>query len=189
MEPAEATPSDLDLIRAFAKGERVALAALAERYEGPLLGMALALMQRRRDVAADAVQDTWVRVIRHAASFDGRSSVKTWLYRILINRCNDLRIDAERRDRLPARAAAAGQVSAEPVEPGPTNEARTALTEHLLGLPSDQRTVLLLCYHADMSHAQAADILGIPIGTLKSRLHAALTALRTALATRQEQTR
>ncbi len=209
MEPTEATPSDLDLIRAFAaggSGAPAALGTLAERYERPMLGLARGLLGGRHDAALDAVQDVWLRVIRHAAKFDGRSSVKTWLYRILMNRCHVLRA-ASRRERPaadphgdaagahghPASVApgASNNVLGAPLEAAPLDtsaddETRAAVARHVAALPEGPRAVLLLCYHAGMSHPQAADILGIPIGTLKSRLHAGLAELRTRLAPHQE---
>jgi RNA polymerase sigma-70 factor (ECF subfamily) len=88
--------SDEALLRAFAGGERGALGELAARYERSLLGFARGVL-RSEDLACDAVQEAWVRVIRHAETFRGRSSFKTWMYRIVINRCNDIRSGAERR--------------------------------------------------------------------------------------------
>ena len=79
---------DEDLLRAFARGRKSALAELARRHERPLLGFASGLLAGRSDrVACDVVQETWLRVIRYADSFDGRSGFKTWLYRIAINQC------------------------------------------------------------------------------------------------------
>lgn len=190
MDTTDPTPSDLDLIRAFARGSRAALGQLAERYERSLLGLARGMLGGRRELAADAVQDMWVRVIRHAARFDGRASVKTWLYRILINRCHDLCAAARRHAPLGLGQHEQGQEASSQACAGEQpDEEHGALSTVVSALPDNQQTVLLLCYHAGMSHAQAADILGIPPGTLKSRLHAALEALRTALAPNQGGTR
>jgi RNA polymerase sigma-70 factor, ECF subfamily len=127
------------------------------------------------------VQDTWLRVIRSARTFDGRSSVKTWLYRILINRCKDLR--AARRPLQPdsrGREPNALDPTIGPAEPFADDS--QALRAAVESLREDRRTIVLLCYHAGVTHEHAAEILGLPLGTLKSRLHAALTQLRAALA-------
>src|SRR5262249_29261237 len=81
---------DEQLLKRFAKGERNALGELARRYELPLLGLACGMLGGRRDLAMDAVQETWMRVIRFHSNFNGRSSVKTWLYRIAINQCRNV---------------------------------------------------------------------------------------------------
>jgi RNA polymerase sigma-70 factor (ECF subfamily) len=176
--------SDEHLLSSFSRGDHSALAELARRYETRLLGLSQGLLGGRSDLAQDAVQDTWLRVIRSSETFDGRSSFKTWIYRITINRCNDMRAarrhlsttDAGDADRAgPAMPDAAPPQTDHAEE---TQSLRAAVEE----LRDDRRTVVLLCYHSGMTHEQAADILGLPLGTLKSRLHAALTQLRAALA-------
>src|SRR5437773_363155 len=79
--------TDEALLHLFLRGDRSALEILARRYEGPLLGLAGALLDGRTDMAADAIQETWLRVIRFADRFGNRSTFKTWLYRIAINQC------------------------------------------------------------------------------------------------------
>lgn len=186
-QPAADTRSDEDLLRAFARTRsHNDLAELARRYEEPLLGLATGLVREDRALAADAVQEAWLRVIRHAGSFQSRSSVKTWLYRIVINRCLDLR--AKNPRPLSLNRTTGHTQPIEPVAPhaaplsAPLNAVRTAMNV----LSEDQRVILLLCYHRGLTHAQAAEVLGIPLGTLKSRQHAAITALRTAMGTEAE---
>lgn len=189
-QPAADTRSDEDLLRAFARGRSHSdLAELAHRYEEPLLGLASGLLSGDGALAADAVQDAWLRVIRHAGSFRSRSSVKTWLYRIVINRCLDLR--TKERRSLPLNGAAGSTRPAEPPASGAAPRAapdtlsdtapHTAVRAAMDALPENQRVILLLCYHRGLTHEQAAEVLGIPLGTLKSRQHAAITALRTSL--------
>jgi RNA polymerase sigma-70 factor (ECF subfamily) len=179
-------PDDADrlLLRRVASGQKDALGELASRYEPMLLGLATGLLGGRSDLARDAVQDAWVRVIRHAHGFQERSSVKTWLYRIVINRCKDLRARrtfAPLADE-PSDAAGAGN-PATPTGPQAmvSDERSAALRRALAGLPGPTRLVILLCYHQGLTHEQAAEVLEIPTGTLKSRLNAALTELRSQL--------
>jgi RNA polymerase sigma-70 factor (ECF subfamily) len=173
--------TDEDLLRAFDAGNRTALGELARRYERALLGLCRGLLGGHSDrVACDVVQETWVRVIRFAGSFDGRSRFKTWLYRIAINQCRSL---------LTAWPViqASEQLDDEPSDaPGPTetaqnNELAARVRQAVARLSAEKRTALLLCYHADMTHEQVAEILEIPPGTLKSRLHAARQELRERL--------
>ena len=126
-------------------------------------------------MASDAIQETWVRVIRFADKFNGRSSFKTWLYRIAINQCRTVKSRVRPSAPLNSTPDADTTTASEPDE-------RAWLRDQVRALPPDKRTVLLLCYHEGMSHSQAAEILEVPVGTLKSRLHAALTTLRAALA-------
>jgi RNA polymerase sigma-70 factor (ECF subfamily) len=170
-------PSDEALLSAFAAGDESALGELARRYETALLGLARGMLGGRNDLARDAVQETWVRVMRYGHGFQGRSSVRTWLYRIAINRCRDLAARDARRHPPVARRGDAGP----PPPAGPTDDLAT-LQRAVDELAAAQREAVLLCYHRGMTHTLAAEILDIPVGTLKSRLHAALGALREELA-------
>ena len=153
------------------------LAELARRYEGPLLGLASGLLGGHERLARDAVQETWLRVIRFGGGFGGRSSFKTWLYRIAINQCRSLQ-QAEPVDRP------LSVVETEPSTESPPDAAALMAEDNdrlrkIVGELGDEKAlVLLLCYHEGMTHEQAAEVLGIPLGTLKSRLHAALKVLR-----------
>lgn len=174
--PAEDSRSDEELLRAFVAGKRdggAALGELARRHERELLGLACGMLDGDRDGAMEAVQDAWVRVIRYGAGFRAGSSVRTWLYRVVINRCVDMR-RARARDALPLN----GSVEA---SQGPTLADTSGLRRAMRVLSDDQRLILLLCHHRGLTNEQAAEVLGIPVGTLKSRQHAAITELRAVL--------
>src|SRR5262245_18613819 len=111
--------SDQQLLQDFAIGRRDALAELASRHERSLLGLACGLLGGRRALAQDAVQETWVRVVRFAGGFKGQSSVRTWLCRILINQCRTL-CESERLTNLPAETEKSG------IEFKPTASAATS---------------------------------------------------------------
>ena len=165
--------SDEALIRAFNEGDDAALGELARRYETSLLGLASGLLGGRRDLASDVVQETWMRVIRYGSGFNGRSSAKTWLFRIMMNRARDLR---RKNDRQPE------PTETRKSEPVARDEDRDDALRQAVGrLAQPKREAVLLCYHHDLTHEQAADILEIPVGTVKSRLHAALEELRVQL--------
>ncbi len=159
---------DETLVRAIAAGDHAALEALAERYEPSLLGLANGLVGPAS--APDCVQETWIRVLRHARTFKGKSSAKSWLYRIATNRCLTERKKTLRKHR-----------ARDNTSPPKTDDRLADLRLALDTLDEKARAIVLLCYHQGLTHDEAADALQIPRGTLKSRLHAALKRLRNAM--------
>jgi len=176
--PAES--SDEQLLAAFLNGRSQALGELAQRYERALLGLATGVLGGRRDLACDAVQEAWVRVIRFGRQFDGASRFKTWVYRIVVNQCRTLASTT----RPVATCALLDTLAAKTAAPDPTAASageNNAVRRAVATLDEPQRLVVLLCYHAGLTHSEAAEILEVPLGTLKSRLHAALVELRQQL--------
>lgn len=176
---------DLPMLRRFAAGDRDALGELASRHETTLLRLARGLLGGSAPLAEEAVQDAWVRVIAAAASFQARAAVRTWLFRIVINRCRDI----ARREHLHHLPSGTGVPPVTLPTPGvtgvpPVHEngelaalARTAL----LALPAEQRETVILCVALGLSHADAAQVLDTPLGTIKSRVRLALARLREQL--------
>lgn len=186
--------SDAEVLARFQRGEVGALGELARRYECALLGLASGLLDGRQDLARDCVQDCWLRVIKYGKGFDGRASFKTWLYRMVINRSRDLRErhrvvslngTSGHSERLAAGGLEASWTASDKASVGPSERDGAIDAEMLRGavgrLAEGTRLIVLLCYHRGMTHEAAAAILGIPVGTLKSRLHAGLGELRAAL--------
>jgi RNA polymerase sigma-70 factor (ECF subfamily) len=170
--------SDETLLARFAKGDDAALAELAGRYESSLIGLAAGLLDGRLDLAHDAVQESWMRVIKYAKSFEGRSSFRTWMYRIVINRCKDLR---DRRAKEPLADESPPKIDESPLRLVAEHALQQDVRAAIGLLPPPTRLLLLLCYHQGLTHTQAAQVLDIPLGTLKSRLAAALAQLRESL--------
>jgi len=172
--------SDERILARFVSGDDEALGVLARRYEGLLLGLCTGMLGDRA-LAMEAVQETWLRVIRHSRTYDGRASVKTWIYQIAMNRCRDLgrsRTASKNRervhhDRLQDAKKAYVIPAASAIDPK-LEAAVGALEEH-------QRETVILCYHRGLTHRQAAEVLGVPMGTIKSRLNKALEKLRESL--------
>jgi len=167
--------TDERLMARVALGDESALAPLVERFRGPLYGF---LARRAGEADADDLfQETWIRVVRSRERFDPARRFSTWLFQIANNLCRDRarRRLVRERHRIEAQAEARGD---------PALRAAPALGEHLdvrerLGrLPERLREVLVLRYWRDLSEKEIAEIAGIPQGTVKSRLHAALKALR-----------
>jgi RNA polymerase sigma-70 factor (ECF subfamily) len=169
-------PQDADLLQRFLAGDRGALGELAARYERSMLGVACGMFRGDPDAARDAVQSTWLRVIRYGRTFKGKSSVKTWLYTILLNECRAALASLPAQLRLATR---------NPADQRAVPDAELHLALDLL--PQREREVLLVCYHPGMTHAIAAEVLGIPLGTLKSRLHSALEDLRAIMRTSEHE--
>lgn len=193
--PPSGPATDEALLARFVRGDTGALGLLAQRYEPALLGLARALVGGRMDLACDAVQESWVRVIRHARGYSGTNgaSVKTWLYRIVINRCKDLRDARARSDNLAMQAAESGRLDGPSADahrgdlgqpsqdPALRGEFNVRLLEALDDVSPGARLIVLLCYHHGLTHPQVAQVLDVPLGTVKSRLSAALSQLRERL--------
>ncbi|MBC7773311.1 MAG: RNA polymerase sigma factor [Pyrinomonadaceae bacterium] len=178
-------PTDADLLKQFSRGNTEALGALAERYESSLLGVARGLLGggAKEDLAREAVQECWMRVIRHAGRFRGDSQVRTWIYRILVNRCLEKRAAEGRASRTAASAFTHASVEPlhDPEKVASSEELSDQVSHAVEMLPEPMRVVLILCYHRGLTHSQSAAVLDIPLGTLKTRLHNALARLRESL--------
>jgi RNA polymerase sigma-70 factor (ECF subfamily) len=164
---------DESLLARFVSGDDGALGELARRYERAMVGLARGLVGSDH-LAREAVQETWVRVIRFAGSYDGRASVKTWMYTILTNKCRDMRKTERSRTRRE-------RTRRSPAQPGARSAADPRIAEAVSELEEPGRETLVLCFCRGMTHAQAAEILGVPIGTVKSRVHKAMSRLRERL--------
>jgi RNA polymerase sigma factor, sigma-70 family len=172
--------SDLDLVQRIAAGDERALEELYARHAQSLLAYAQHLIGDR-GAAEEALQDTFVAIWRGAASFEQRSTVRTWLFGIC-------RRQALRRVR-PAAAATqpieeVPELPSEAPSPDAVVLARadaSAVAAALATLPAIHREVLDLAFGAELSHAEVAEVLGIPVGTVKSRLFHARAALARAL--------
>ena len=164
--------TDEELMVQLQAGSERALETLLERWRAPLFGFLL----RRTSLgdADDLFQETWLRVVRARRRFDPRRRFSTWLFQIANNLCRD----RFRRGGAAARGhAALAQVPA-PAPPDPS--LRIDIARRLSALPERLREVLVLRYYRDLGESEIAELLGIPAGTVKSRLHAALRALREA---------
>ncbi len=131
---------------------------------------------RNRDDAEDLVQETLVRAIAGARTYRSEANLRSWLFGILHN----VHVSDRRRDQVRTRAAASIEPLARseiaPNQPDQVELARTM--EAFARLPEDQRRALMLVAVDGMSYQEAAGILGIPLGTLMSRLARGREALR-----------
>src|SRR4051794_25690870 len=190
--PADSNPSrqlsDEQLLARHAAGDRSALEELFRRYRHPAYRVAHRLLGNEAD-ALDAVQEGFVKVLTHLAAFQGRSSFKTWLLRVVSNAALDL---GRQRKRRPAADPVAGDGRAEndagPLvwdDPGlglERSDLRRLIDAALTKLPEPQRQTFVLHVDADLSYREVAEVLGISIGTVMSRLYYARQKLRAHLA-------
>jgi RNA polymerase sigma-70 factor (ECF subfamily) len=176
----EPTPTDAELLRAVARGDESALAAVYDRYSSILLGLLLRILHSRAE-AEDVLQEVFLQIWQQAHAFDAaRGRPFTWLVTLARSRAIDRLRAVGARDR-------AARASAEETPPGVERETaddvasraergeivRRALAE----LPEEQRQVLLLAYLDGMSQTEIAAAKGQPLGTVKTRTRAGLKKL------------
>ncbi len=178
-----AEPADADLLRAHVDGDPDAFAELVRRHRDRLWAVALRTLGDREE-AADAVQDALLSAHRAAGRFRGDSLVTTWLHRIVVNACLD-RIrrrqahptvplpDGHREDGVPG--------GPEPAAPVVDHDTALVVREALARLPDDQRAALVLVDVQGYPVADAAVMLGVAEGTIKSRCARGRAKLAVAL--------
>lgn len=170
---------DVALVRAMAGGDRRALAALYDRHAPVLLALALRIL-RSRGEAEDLLHDVFLEVWRSAADYDpGRGRVRTWL----VIRTRSRALDVVKSARVSRRSGDDTVLERVVAEPDTSSSPdRTRVRAALAELSAEQRAVLELAYFDGLSCSEIAERITIPIGTVKSRLAAGLSRLRTALA-------
>jgi RNA polymerase sigma factor (sigma-70 family) len=132
-------------------------------------------------LADDLAQETFVLAWRHIGSFRGDASVGTWLYRIAYNAFLAHRRSVREHDAYDEDDEAAHAVASTPDTSGATLR-RIDVERALATLPEAERVALIHCFQLDLSHAEAAEVLGWPLGTLKSHVSRGKARLRDALA-------
>lgn len=167
--------SDLDLIEAMRRGDEAAFAAFYHRHRDWIVTLALRFCHHQED-ALDVLQETFAYLLKKLPWLELRCQVKTFLYPVVKHLALS-RKQAARRVQLhadPPEQAAAGAA------PEETLAAEESLRRRLDRLPEGQAEVVRLRFVDDLDLAEIAEALGIPLGTVKSRLHAALGQLRRA---------
>ncbi|MEU5561245.1 RNA polymerase sigma factor SigM [Streptomyces globisporus] len=169
--PPEA-PSDSDLLAQHVAGDPDAFGELVRRHRDRLWAVALRTLGDREE-AADAVQDALLKAFRAAHTFRGQSAVTTWLHRITVNACLDRVRKAASRRTSPVDDAERLDQLLEPHEsaeaPAVRQDLHRQLQKALDTLPAEQRAALVLVDMQGYPVAEAASILEVPAGTVKSR--------------------
>lgn len=178
--------SDEELMGQLAAGRQEALGPLYTRYAARIFGLASQSLERA--AAEEIVQDVFLAVWRHAGTFSpARGTFRPWVFQIAHRRIlNELR----RRSRQPQlepdpegeRLFALPDLAADPEESASRAEEHTSLHSALEGLTEAQRRAVSLAFFEELSHAEVAARLGLPLGTAKTRIRAGLQRLRASLA-------
>jgi RNA polymerase sigma-70 factor (ECF subfamily) len=189
---------ELELVEEFRRGNSAALAILLRAYQRRMYGICYRMV-RREDDARDLTQDCMIKVMEGLPGFDSRARLSTWIIRVTMNCCishlrkrklrTHLSLDqpAERQggaDGLGEDSPVGlGHAMLEAGEPGPAGrvemeETRSIVLHALNRLDPLMRAVIILRDMQDLDYVQIADVLEVPVGTVKSRLFRARTALR-----------
>ncbi|MFE5082290.1 RNA polymerase sigma factor SigM [Streptomyces mirabilis] len=164
--------SDQDLLARHVEGDHEAFGEIVRRHRDRLWAVALRTLGDREE-AADAVQDALVSAYRAAHTFRGQSAVTTWLHRITVNACLDRARKAASRKTSPVDDTERLEQLLEPHEsasaPAERNDLHRELLAALRTLPADQRAALVLVDMQGYPVAEAARVLDVPVGTVKSR--------------------
>jgi RNA polymerase sigma-70 factor, ECF subfamily len=177
--PTPDTLPDETLARSLQRGDSRALAALVERHHSFLLGYLYRMTSGDHPLAEDLVQETFLRVLRNIRQYHYPERFKPWLYAIATNLARDhyKRADTRHTDSINTDTLHLPDSD----QPEPTflahDDAKQVIAA-LAALPDLQRETVILRYYQDLSLAEIAESLNIPVGTVKSRLSTGLQKLR-----------
>lgn len=178
-----ATLSDSELVALIAGGDGTALGSLHDRHSRRVLSLARGVLQNRAD-AEEILQDVFLQVWQQAARFSlARGGVASWLNVMTRTRAIDRFRQRRRRIDTSALEDAAEPVAEEPHARDPLTYASSAILRGAVSaLPWSQRIAMELSLYEGLTHAEIADVLGQPLGTIKTRLRSALAKVRAVLA-------
>ncbi|MCG3126140.1 MAG: ECF RNA polymerase sigma factor SigW [Phycisphaerae bacterium] len=177
---------DRELLRAYLQGDAASFDALVDRYARDLYGFLYRFVGDAA-LAEDLVQETFLQIHVAADSFDLARPLKPWLYTIAANKARDLLRSRVRRQERSLDAPGGGRDSelslADAVEAAvddleqrsDANDDKQRVRALIARMPEHLRMILILGYYQQLPYADIAEILGIPVGTVKSRLHSAVT--------------
>lgn len=186
--PGENTspPTDSQLLASHLAGDHEAFGVLVRRYRRELFNF-LARYTGDPALADDVFQETFLQLHISAATFDTNKRLKPWLFTIAANKAKDALRRRARKRAAPLDASIGGDQDERmrfsslleadvpsPDEIAANQETRQAVQEIVNAMPENLRIVLLLNYFHDLAYKEIADVLEVPLGTVKSRLHAAV---------------
>jgi RNA polymerase sigma-70 factor (ECF subfamily) len=179
-------PSDESLLADYRAGDKSKFPVLVLRYQRELYHFLVRFLGDRA-AAEDVFQETFLQVHQSADQFDPQRRFRPWLFTIAANKARDLIRSQSRRPTNPLQASISpgdddsGEfidlmqaVSTMPSEPMEREELQQQVQKTVMGMPEHLREILLLSYFHQFPYKQIGDILDIPLGTVKSRLHAAV---------------
>lgn len=186
---------ETELIKRCQQGDSEAFDELVEKYQSQIINIAYGMLSNTED-AYDAAQEVFVKIYKSIGGFKGKSSLSTWIYRIVSNVCNDML-------RKRQRSAAVVSINSvrdddddkemDLVDDAPTpeellelNETQRTLRLAISELSAEYREILTLSDIEQLRYEEIADILKCPVGTVKSRLNRARNALKKKLLKKRE---
>ncbi len=192
--------SDERLLAGFLAGDEKAFTALVERYSQELFQF-VARFVRSPAAAEDVLQETFVQVYQAAAGFDPSRRFRPWMFTIAANKARDYLRGRARKKEVPLSTASSSDSSEEvsyldflsdsssaPSERLEADERQEVVRSIVSQMPDHLREVLVLGYYHRFPYREMAEVLSIPLGTVKSRLHAAVSYFAVAYR-REEETR
>jgi len=180
------TLTDAELLQLYAKGDEAAFREIVNRYKNGLYAF-LKQFLNRSDLVDDVFQETFLQLFASRKSFDPNRPLRPWLFTIAANKAKDALRKSQRTAAVPIGTLteseemsfdemlnALSSDAAVPYDDVERSETVSLVNEVIAGMPDNLREILALAYFQQVSYKQMADILSIPIGTVKSRLHAAV---------------
>ena len=181
------TWTDEELVARSQRGDVDSFNQLILRWERPIYALAYRVIGREEE-ARDVVQETFLRAFRGIAKFRGQAKFSSWVYRIALNLCRDW---IRRERRAPILPTPEGvDVIEMAAEQGPVesienlvarNDMSRAVAAAMTLLPDEQRTAIILKEYHGMTFQEIADLQGVPLSTVKTRLYQGLNVLRRRL--------
>jgi len=178
--------TDAELLEHYMDGDEAAFQEIVTRYKNSLYAF-LRQFLNRTDLVEDVFQETFLQLFTSRASFDQSRPLRPWLFTIAANKAKDALRKSQRTSAVPIGTisdaqdmsfdemlSTLGSDNAVPHDELERNETATQVNDVIAGLPENLREILILAYFNKFSYKQMADVLSIPIGTVKSRLHTAV---------------
>ncbi len=178
--------SDAELVASALSGSQGACRELVERYQRPVFNL-IARMVRDRGVAEDLAQDAFVKAFTRLSSFDPRYRFASWMFKVAHNTAVDyLRQHPVLSASLDDEESGAGRTAIDRSTPDPSvllehRELTETLDQAIDGLKPEYRKVVVLRYQEDLDYEEIAEVLSMPLGTVKSYLHRARRELADSL--------
>jgi RNA polymerase sigma-70 factor (ECF subfamily) len=169
--------TDHDLMCRYRQGDAAAFELLVRRWQEPVGRIVSHLLGPRADVE-DLCQEVFIRVLRARERYRPSYAFSTWMYRIALNVARDSRRRDSRRPHQPLADYDATSPAPRPADALARNETTDAVADAVAGLPAPLRDVLVLKHFGGLSFSEVAIATGLPLGTVKSRMLAALKHLR-----------
>jgi RNA polymerase sigma-70 factor (ECF subfamily) len=186
MKNALKKPTDAELLARYEAGDEAAFREIVSRYKNSLYAF-LKQFLNRQELVEDVFQETFLQLFTSRDSFDPNRPLRPWLFTIAANKAKDALRKAQRTSAIPIGTISDSDemsfndvlntLTSEMTMPYETlekNEISTRVAKIITNMPDNLREILILAYFNKFSYKQMAQILSIPIGTVKSRLHTAV---------------